>query len=179
MANNSVGDQNSLEQALEELSKLVQPEALTTMPINWLDHLPYLLLVWAYFYVFPLQPSDEQTGNAGGKVIPLANGRSIYDSGFFLSTSPGDDYDSYCTGKLLETTEAMIKILAERGITQVGFSGHAIAKRAAWMHCVEHHIEVTNFYPSAADWELLERIRQLRNKKHQQHIEETAERRPI
>jgi hypothetical protein len=154
--------ENPLEQALAQLASLVKPSGGSLqVDINFLEFLPYLLLLWASFRVYQIEPyAEEREGEAA--IVPLDNGRKIFDYGYYLSTSPGEDYNSYCTGKLIKAVQKMVGILANRGATLVGFAGHEIAQRVAWMECLERGIDVSNFSPAGSDFELYKRIHQLR-----------------
>lgn len=152
--------------SLEQLSELIKP--LTVDEVQ-LIHFYYLLLLWASFRVYQIDPMADGEGDEDGgiydgvpKVILLTNGRKIYDYGYCLSTSTGEDYGSYCTGKLIEVAQEMIHILDKRGVKIVGFAGHDIPKRAAWIECLETGIEVSNFYPDEYDWYLRDKIRKIR-----------------
>lgn len=179
---NTQPEENSLERALAELAALVQPTAANA-DINFFNFVPYLLLLWATFRIYRIMPyqSEEEGGTQSSevKIITLANGRKIFDYGSYLATSTMEDYGSYCTGKLLTTVEEMVKIMAARGVELVGVVGHVIANRAAWMHCLERGIEVSNFYPSTADWDLHQRIVQLREQAGKKTKELISERRPV
>lgn len=153
---------------LAELADLVKPIA-GDGKIS-LDAFYYLLLLWASFHVYPLEPPPDGGGESGGeggggvKIIPLENGWNIRDYGDCLSTSPGDQYGGYCTGKLIITAQHMIDILAKRGVTKVGFLGHDVARRAAWVECVDQNIEIINYEASIFDVEVRNRILAARKK---------------
>lgn len=142
--------------ALSELAKMVKPMA-GEVKIG-IDALYYLLLLWGFFQIYPLEPSQESDSSGGATVIPVDNGWDIYDYGDCLSTSPGEHYRSYCTGKMINSTQEMIEILVKRGVTKVGFLGHEIARRAAWIECVEHEIEIINYDPTDFDQAIRQRI---------------------
>jgi hypothetical protein len=150
----------SLSQALAELADLVEPLGLDYK--NKMA-LYYLLLLWASLRVYQLEPyieSDEEGGEA--KIIPLENGWKILDYGYYLTTSPGENYGTYCTGKLIQAAQTMIDIMAKRGAKRIGLLGNSVATRAAWMQSEDLGVEVNNYYPTDADYELLNKIRAFR-----------------
>ncbi len=163
MADTNLNPANySLDAALTDLADLLKPA-----PLNETieEYVYYLLLLWASFQVYQLEPYVEDEGGEGGggaKIIPLNNGRIIADYGYYLSSSPGDDYGNYCTGKLIDAAKEMIAIVAKRGAIKVAFLGHPIAQRAAWIECLERGIEVTNFEASEVDYMTRQRVQKLR-----------------
>jgi hypothetical protein len=67
--------------ALEELAKHIEPLGSNA---KFLTSLSYLLLLWASFEVYQLEPfvplnEDEEGGEGGAKIISLANGWKIFD----------------------------------------------------------------------------------------------------
>ena len=162
---------NSLERALAELAEVIQP---LTGNIDISNFVSYLYLIWGDFAVYPLETSEDSGSESGSgsieikKVISLENGRKIFDYGYCLTTSPGEDYGSYCSGKTIEAAQKMIAILAERGVTKLGFTGSSLtAKRAAWIDCLECGIEVVNYMPSEADYYVSERVVEMRKQAKQ------------
>lgn len=169
---------DSLEKALAELASLVKSTPIED-EIDWLKFLPYLLLLWGYFRVYQIEPYVKLEDDAKPKIITLANGYKALDQGYSLTVSKGADYGSYCMGKLIEAAKELIKIMAERGATLLGFSGHEIVQRAAWMFSVTQRIAVSNFIPTPMDWDLYQQIQKL----HRDAIEHIApaneDRRPL
>lgn len=159
---NIKAEDQDIANTLAELADLVKPIA-GEGKIS-LDAFYYLLLLWASFHVYPLEPPPEGGSGGGAKIIPLENGWNIHDYGDCLSTSPAEHYGSYCTGKLIITAQHMIDILAKRGVTKVGFLGHDVARRAAWVECVDQNIEIINYEPSIFDIEVRNRILAARKK---------------
>lgn len=153
---------DEITRALAELAELAKPIA-SDARIS-LDALYYLLLLWSSFQVYPLEPASERYANGDIKIITSPTGWKIFDYGDCLSISPGEFYGSYSTGKLITVAQEMIEILAQRGITKVGILGHDIAKRAAWITCLEHEINILNYEPSDLDWEIRYRILEERKK---------------
>lgn len=155
--------EQDLGRSMADLAQLVKP--LASEGKLSMDAFFYLLLIWGSFHIYPLEPPPDTSGSGGGaKIIPLDNGRNIFDFGDCLSTSPGEDYGSYCTGKLITATQEMIDLLVKRGVTKVGFLGHDVARRAAWIECVEHNIAIINYEPTDFDWEVRYRIIEARKK---------------
>lgn len=76
----------------------------------------------------------------------------------------GDDYTSYCQGKLYETIKEMVALLAKRGVKKVSFIGNSIAMRVAWMECVDSQIETANYEPTSYDTSVRNRIKTLKEK---------------
>lgn len=148
-----------LSQALAELANLINP--LTSDYKNKLD-IYYLLSLWASLRVYQIEPYIESTDAQDAKVISLENGWKIIDYGYYLATSPGENYHTYCTDKLISTVQEMMHILAGRGVKQVGLLGNSVAMRAAWMEAQNSGIAVSNYYPSAEDYALLDKMRKLR-----------------
>lgn len=161
--------------ALSELAKMVKPMA-GEVQIG-IDALYYLLLLWGFFQIYPLEPSQEEK-SGGATVIPVTDGWDIFDYGDCLSTSPGDHYRSYCTGKLINTSQKMIELLVKREITKIGFLGHEVARRAAWIECLEHDIEIINYEPTDFDWAIRQRVIEARKKagKHVRKLQADARR---
>lgn len=151
---------DDLTQALADLADFVKP--LAREEKIGIDLFYYLLLLWAAFHVYPLDPPPDSTGEGGAKIIPVEGGFPIFDYGDCLSVSPGEDYGSYCTGRLIISAQAMIDLLAERGVVKVGFLGHDIARRAAWMECVDQNIEILNYEPSEFDKAVRYRVMEAR-----------------
>ena len=85
-----------------------------------IDALYYLLLLWGFSQIYPLEPPQEES-SGGATIIPVDNGWDIFDYGDCLSTSPGEHYRSYSTGKMINTSQEMIELLVKRGVTKVGF----------------------------------------------------------
>jgi len=154
---------DTLSGALAELASLVKP---LTSEYKETIGLYYLLLLWSSIQVYQLKPyidsGDDSDGEGLPEIIPLANGWKIFDYGYYLASSPGDNYTTYCTGKLIETSQAMVDILAKRGAKQLGLVGNYIATRAAWMESENLGLEVSNYYPTTTDYALLKKIRKLR-----------------
>lgn len=177
---------DSLEKALAELASLVPVETsnISELPyINWLAQIPFLLLLWASLRIYQIDPYVETDDGKGGdssgsdiKIIQLENSHKIYDCGYFLSTSPGEEYNSYCTSKLINATQKMVAMLVSRGARQVAFAGHEIAQFAAWIECAENNIEVTNFHPNDVDEKKRERIRKLREETRRKKVMEIGQR---
>src|SRR5579872_4423954 len=107
------------EKALEAMAEFLQPASAPIDQLNPKDYVFYLLLLWSSFEVHQKEPpvtGDDAEGSTGGAlVIPASEKRDIHDYGFYLSTSTGEDYRSYCTGPLLETVELMIEMMNLRG----------------------------------------------------------------
>lgn len=167
-----------LGRALDELAALVNPHTSHT---KLYIEIYYLLLLWASLRVYQLEPYVESgSDDEHAEVIPLANGWKIFDYGYYLVTSPGENYGTYCTGKLIETTQHMIDILAKRGVTRVGLLGNGVARRAAWMECEDIGIEVNNYYPTESDKQLLQKIKKFREEAKQRRAMAAEEkRRPV
>src|SRR4051812_38084608 len=111
-----------LQQALAELEAAIKPYENSILVDNDIAQYYYFLhLLWAEFHIYIIEPfgGDDQTGAGTAKIIPTENGRQIFDYGFALSTSVGDDYGSYCQGKLYETIKEMVAILAKQGVKKV------------------------------------------------------------
>jgi hypothetical protein len=157
---NSIENQE-IANTLAELADLVKPIAGEEK--IGIDAFYYLLLLWASFHVYPLDPPPDTTGGKA-KIIPLASGWNAFDYGDVLSASPGEHYGNYCTGRLIESAQEMIDILAKRGVKKVGILGHDIARRAAWIECVDQEINIINFEPTDFDQEVRYRIIQERNR---------------
>lgn len=141
-------------------------------------YIPYLLLLWSSFTIYQIEPdvSDEEGGGEGAPEIKqLSSGRVIADYGSRLITSPGESYTTSATGSLLEAVQDMVTTLASRGATQVGFYGHEIAQRAAWIYCLESNITVMGYEPTNADQKVRDRIAKHR-KEAQQRVEEAISR---
>jgi|GEM_PF-6595658 len=158
-----------LQQALAELEAAIQPfEQSARMYLDISAYYYFLHLLWAEFHIYIVEPFAGGEGSGSGtgtaKVIPLDNGRKIFDYGFALSTSVGDDYGSLCQGRLYETIQEMIAILAKRGVKKVSFIGNSIAMRVGWLECVESQIEVSNYEPTAYDFSVRQRIQALKEK---------------
>lgn len=153
---------DDLSQSLAELAELIKP--ISNEKKFGIDAYFYLLLLWASFHVYPLEPPPDTTGFKKPKIIKVEGGWTVFDYGDSLSTSPGEDYGSYCTGKLIRTAQEMIKILESRGVTKVGFLGHDVARRAAWIECLEHNIAIINYEPTDFDWDIRYRIAEMRKK---------------
>lgn len=151
---------DELNRSLAELAELVKP--IATEGKVGIDAYFYLLLLWASFHVYPLEPPPGSSSSEPAKITTSDSGWKIFDYGDCLSTSPGENYGSYCTGKLITTAEEMIRMLAQRGITKVGFLGHDVARRAAWIECLEHNIAIINYEPTDFDWEVRFRILEAR-----------------
>lgn len=156
---------DAFDQALADLAKMVQPLSPDS-GLQGLVYLYYLLSLWASFKIYQVEPylgPSELAGHEKGgvNIITLPNGRKIHDYGYYLMTSNGEDYGSACTGKLVETTQEMVSLFKQRGAEIVSFGGYDLAKRVAWIACVELEIEVSNYYPNDADWEALARVRAL------------------
>lgn len=152
----------SLANALAEIAELVKPIAAEENKIS-LDAFYYLLLLWGGIHIYPLEPPPETLPGGGGEsgiavVIPLENGWKIFDYGDCLSASPGEEYGNYCTGKLITAAQEIINMLIIRGVTKVSMLGHDIARRAAWIECYEHGIEIINYDPTDFDWQARARI---------------------
>lgn len=135
--------------------------------------LTYIYLLWPEFHIYILDPfmsdGDEggesgTTGNGTASLIPTANGYMIFDYGFALSTSVGEGYRSYCQGRLYETIQEMVAILAKRGVRKVSCIGRSDAMRIGWISCVDNNIQVENYEPNAYDFKVRERILALREK---------------
>jgi len=170
-ANQTNADED-IDRALADLADLVKPIA-TEGKIS-IDAFFYLLLIWSSFHVYPLEPPQEAFPD-GAKVIPFKEGWQIVDFGDSISTSPGEYYGSYCTGRLINTAIQMIELMAQRGITKIGFLGHDVARRAAWMECLDHNISIINYEPTDFDWEVRYRIledRKKSDKRRQKHLQE-------
>lgn len=168
---------DTLGDALDELAALVNPH--TTRGKLYFD-VYYLLLLWASIGIYQVEPMVEAGKEEAVKIIPLENGWKIFDYGYYLMSSPGENYGTYCTGKLIETTQEIINLLAKRGATRVGALGNSIAKRAAWMQCEDLGIQVDNFYPAESDLLQLQRIRKLRAEAKQRRALAAEEvRRPV
>lgn len=158
-SNPDFGQEDAINKALAEISDLAKP--VTDDTKISLDAFYYLLLLWASFHVFPLEPSTDPFPQ-GPTIIPLDNGLEIYDYGDTLSVS--QHYASYCTGKIITAAQEIIKLMAQRGVTKLGFLGHEVARRAGWMECLEHEIKIINYEPSDFDWEVRRRILEAREK---------------
>jgi len=162
-----------LQQALAELEEAIKPLEENILSGSNLDnadltyYVAYLYMLWAEFHIYILEPfAGGESGSSDGtaKIIPLDNGRKIFDYGYALSTSVGEDYSSYCQGKLYETIQEMIAILAKRGAKKISLIGHSLAMRVAWVECVEHQIEIANYEPSDMDFRIRERLRTIKEK---------------
>lgn len=170
--NNNEGEVDLLQQALAELEQAIQPleNDLINMDdisnINIPYYLAYLYLMWAEFHVYFIEPfaGSEDAGSGIAKIIPIANGRKIFDYGFALSTSVGEDYASYSQGKLYQTIQEMIAIAVKRNVKKVSFIGNSLAMRVAWLECVEHQIETVNYEPGDMDFKVRERLRIVKEK---------------
>lgn len=169
---------DTLGDALDELAALVNPH--TTRGKLYVE-IYYLLLLWGSIRVYQLEPFVESgTESEAAKIIPLENGWKIFDYGYYLMSSPGENYGTYCTGKLIETTQEIVNLLAKRGASRVGILGNSIARRAAWMECEDLGIQVNNFYPTESDLLQLQRIRKLRAEAKQRRALAAEEvRRPV
>lgn len=155
---NPQDNEDPLGQALSELAQLIKP---LVVDARSLESIQYIISLWSTFRVYQLDPparpwpkGEGEEGFAGRfKIHSLDNGWEIFDYGFYLVTSVGKNYGTYCTGKLLETTVAMIDILAKRGARELSISGNDVAKRAAWMKCLESGITISNYFPTEADYD--------------------------
>lgn len=175
---NASSSHDALDNALSELAGLIKPLA---NDLQTLRSFYYLLLMWASFHIYQIEPfpkpyADEE--NQSPVIIPLSNGWQIVDYGYMLSASPGANYGTYCTGKLIETAREMVRMLASRDVTKVGFSGHEIAKRVAWMEAVEYQIVVQNYQPDINEINILQRVRNLKNKYLAEQAKDALDRRP-
>ena len=145
----TANEKNSLDKALAELSNLIKP---LTQDLQSIRHFEYLLLLWAPFHIFPVDPiPTSYSSKEGGIIIPLSNGWQIIDYGYVISISPGENYGTYCTGKLIEAVKEMMFIAASRDVIKIGISGHEIAKRVAWMESLAYPLTITNYSPSLED----------------------------
>jgi len=158
-----------LQQALAELEAAIKPLEVDNADsnIDIAQFYYYLHLLWAEFHIYiadPFAGGEDAPSTGIAKIIPLGNGRKIFDYGFALSTSVGKDYGSYCQGKLFQTIEEMVAILAQRGVKRVNIIGNSIAMRVAWMECVARQIEVGNYEPTYYDVSVRNRILALREK---------------
>ncbi len=158
-----------LQQALAELEAAIRPlekEADINPTFDLTQFYYYLHLIWAEFHIYILDPFGGGEGAASdtAKIIPLENGRKIFDYGFALSTSVGEDYGSYCQGRLYEAIEAMVAMLAQRGVKKVSFIGNSVAMRVAWMACVDQQIETANYEPGYDDIATRNRVLALKEK---------------
>ena len=162
-----------LQQALAELEAAIKPleedvHLNAHLNVDLAQYYYYLHLLWAEFYIYIIEPfaggedSGSDTGTA--EIIPLANGRKIFDYGYALATSVGEDYGSYCQSKLFDTIKEMIDMLAKRGVRRVTLIGSSIAMRVAWMECVDAQIETSNYEPSVYDVEARRRIQEVKAK---------------
>ncbi len=166
---NNLADNELLQQALAELEAAIKPleENPSLNDIDIAQFYYYLHLLWAEFHIYITDPFAGGEGGGGvgtAKIIPLGNGRKIYDYGFALSTSTGEDYGSYCQAKLYETIQEMVVILAQRGVKRVSIIGNSLAMRVAWIECVAHQIEIGNYEPSYLDISTRNRIIALKEK---------------
>jgi len=154
-------DEDPLGQALSELAQLIKP---LVVDARSLESIQYIISLWATFRVYQLDPvvrplpkgEGEEGGFAGRfKIHSLDNGWEILDHGFYLVTSVGKNYGKYSTstGQLIETTVAMIDILAKRGARELSISGNDVAKRVAWMKCLESGITISNYFPTEEEYE--------------------------
>jgi hypothetical protein len=149
-------EEDSLADALSDLAELVKPLRLLLSP-ELRAGLSYLLLLWGAFYVYPLEP-ETSAYPKGARIITLEGGWKIFDYGDYLATSPGEHYGVCSTRNLIDTSQKMIALLEEKGVTKIGILGHPIAQRAAWMDCLIKNIEVINYEPTAEDWNCREHI---------------------
>lgn len=152
----------ALAQTIAEIGQLLQP---LTNEAQYEVAFYYLLLLWGYFQVYPLTPDKDYTSEESlkqpvihaAKITQIEQGLKIFDYGYCLTTSTGEFYGSTSTGRLIEATQRMISMLAERGVTLVSFIGHPVAQRAAWIECMGYGIDC-NFDPTNDDWETYRRI---------------------
>lgn len=163
-----------LSDALSELASLIKP---LTGEQKTAEYLYYLLLLWAYLAIYQLEPfiTDSDEGDGAPKITQLENGWKIFDYGYCLLTSPGENFGTYCTGKLIETIKEMFKILSQRGAKRINFAGHPIAERIAWIESQEHDIDCS-FYASEIDRARYHQIQKIRQEMQKRAI--TQEKRP-
>lgn len=172
----SANEKNSLDKALAELASLIKPLAQDLQSIRYIE---YLLLLWAPLHIFPVEPIPvSYSSNDGGIIIPLSNGWQIIDYGYVISASPGENYGTYCTSKLIETIKEMMFIVASRDVVKIGISGHEIAKRVAWIESLAYPLVITNYNPSLEDIRKHETIQTLRFKEQFELANDEPERRP-
>lgn len=170
---NTPADDAKLNAELDELYERIAP---FTPDADITQYVYFVLLLWASFRVYQLEPPVEAIKEKPD-IIKISNGRFIFDYGFYLSTSSGEDYGSYSTGKVIEAAQEMMSMLASRGATKVAFAGHTIPQRAAWVECIDHNIE-SNFYPQSWDWDICERILRMRKEAKSAQVRLTGEKRP-
>lgn len=150
----------TLAQTIAELGQLLQP---LSNDAQYEVAFYYLLLLWSYFQVYPLEPEQDYTKAESvvlihpAKITQIEQGLKIFDYGYCLATSIGEFYGTTSTGRIIEAAQRIVRMLAERGITRVAFSGHPIAQRAAWIECMGYGIDCT-FDPTNDDWEIYRRI---------------------
>jgi hypothetical protein len=151
--------EDKLSSQLAELNNLIAPY---TEDIDFLQYVYYLLLLWGYIRMDQLEPYAKM--QEAPTIIPLSNGRIIMDYGNYLVSSSGEDYGSYSTGKMIETSIQMFHILRKRGAQSVSFIGQEIAQRAAWIESLDYGVDIWNFYPTDVDWIRCEKVRKMRQK---------------